>query len=105
MHGFCNLGRAGPLDFKAKPPASSNNREIQFGTGMCCPKKAFLFASAQPPDNLLEHKAFPRGAYFRVTLKIFKRSQIKQGMQDTCVSEVYFRRFDLTFRDILLPGQ
>jgi len=76
-HRWCNLRRTGSFDFKAQPLTSTFDKKVQFGPGMGCPEETLFASGAQPTDNLMQDKTFPRGAKLGMNFQITKRLQIQ----------------------------
>ena len=55
-------GGRGAFDLETEPRFSAHEQQVELGTGMGGPEKAFVGFDAQPPDELVDDEAFQKDA-------------------------------------------
>ena len=80
------------------------NKEVQFSARMRPPEEALVTPNTQLLNHVLEHETFPRRSKFGVALEISARSDVEEGVEQTCIRDVDFGRLDLSLPDIFEPG-
>ena len=102
MHRTARAGRIGVFELKTIVFAAEAYQQIQFGATMRCPKVGV--ARAKQPTDLLQRKAFPRGAELGMGLEIGQGAQLQQSVQEAAVTDINLGRFDLSFANVFKPG-
>ena len=103
VHRAGCTGCIGVFELKTVPSALDPHHEVKFGAGLGSPE--VQVAAFQRTDHLLQGKAFPGSAEFRMRLHVRETSQLKQGVQNAGVTKVDLGCLDLPLTDILKPGR
>src|SRR5262245_13591110 len=94
----------GVLELEPKPLRSSNHQQVELGAGVRAPEITLLRMGSHPGSDLCKGEAFPGRTELRAVLEIGLRFYAEQAMQDSRVGDVYLRRLDLAFGEVLVPG-